>query len=73
VQVPAGHYSNCIRIETEAVYKNDLSHNAGIRRLRYIDWYAPNVGLIKTVVSESGFFGAQIGSVELLSFSDSLR
>jgi hypothetical protein len=73
VVVPAGHYSNCIRIETEAVYKNDLSHNAGIRRLRYTDWYAPNVGLIKTVVSESGFFGAQIGNVELLSFSNSPR
>jgi hypothetical protein len=71
VQVPAGHYSNCIRIETEAVYKDDSSNDAGTRRLRYVDWYAPNVGLVKTLVLESGFFGTEIGRVELISFGDS--
>jgi hypothetical protein len=71
VLVPAGHYSNCIRIETEAVYKDDSSNDAGTRRLRYVDWYAPNVGLLKTLVLESGFFGTEIGRVELLSFGDS--
>jgi hypothetical protein len=71
VQVPAGHYSNCIRIETEAVYEDDSANNAGTRRLRYLDWYAPNVGLIKTVVSETGFFGTEIGRVELLKFGGS--
>jgi hypothetical protein len=29
VVVPAGHYSNCIRIETEAVYQNDFSNDVG--------------------------------------------
>jgi hypothetical protein len=71
VIVPAGHFSNCIRIETDAVLTDDDSHRVGTRQLRYVDWYAPNVGLIKTVVKESGFFGAQTGSVELLSFSQS--
>ncbi len=72
--VPAGRFSNCIRIETEAVYamKNDNSfqgHDG--RRLRYVDWYAPNVGLIKTVVLETGFFGKEIGRVELIGFGGS--
>jgi len=71
VQVPAGNYSNCIRIETEAVYKDDSSNDAGTRRLKYVDWYAPNVGLIKTIASESGFFGKEIGRVELLRFGGS--
>jgi hypothetical protein len=72
VIVPAGHFSNCIRIETDALLRDDLSpRTPGTRELKYVDWYAPNVGLIKTTVKESGFFGAQTGSVELLSFSDS--
>jgi hypothetical protein len=43
----------------------------GTRRLRYLDWYAPNVGLVKTLVLESGFFGSETARVELLSFVDS--
>ena len=72
--VPAGRFPNCIRIETEAVYvmKNDNSfQELDARRLRYMDWYAPNVGLIKTVVLETGFFGKEISRVELLHFGGS--
>jgi hypothetical protein len=69
VLVPAGHYSHCIRIETEAVYEdNSCSKKCGARRLRYLDWYAPNVGLIKTLVFKSGFFGSELARVELLNF-----
>jgi hypothetical protein len=72
VLVPAGHYSHCIRIETEAVYENNSSsEKCGARRLEYVDWYAPNVGLIKTLVFESGFFGPELARVELLNFVDS--
>lgn len=71
VAVPAGHFSHCIRIETEAVYRDSSSKEDGARRLRYLDWYAPNVGLVKTLVLESGFFGSEIARVELLSFVDS--
>ncbi len=74
VQVPAGDFSDCIRIETETLYEangHDFHHPHDNRRLRYLDWYAPNVGLIKTLVLESGFFGKEIARVELLSFSDS--
>jgi hypothetical protein len=73
VQVPAGGFSNCIRVETETLYAaNGYDHqDRGNRRLRYVDWYAPNVGLIKTLVLESGFLGKEIARVELLSFGDS--
>jgi hypothetical protein len=59
VEEPAGHDSSCIRIDTEGVFKDDTYHNVRVGRLRYVDWYVPNVGSIKTVVSESGFFGAE--------------
>ena len=72
VQVPAGNFTNCIRIETEAVYKANSSAKAiSARRLKYVDWYAPNVGLIKTQVLETGYFGGEVARVELLSFGDS--
>jgi hypothetical protein len=71
VTVPAGKFSNCIRIETEVAFKGNLSQGVRARRLRYLDWYAPNVGLIRTLVFENGFFGAEIARVELLSFGDS--
>jgi len=72
IQVPAGNFANCIRIETETLYKGNSSAKAvSPRRLKYVDWYAPNVGLIKTQVSETGFFGSEVARVELLSFGDS--
>jgi hypothetical protein len=71
VLVPAGHFSNCIRIETEAVYSDSSSKQDGVRKLRYLDWYAPNVGLVKSLVLKSGFFGSETARVELLSFVDS--
>jgi hypothetical protein len=47
VVVPAGHFTNCIRVETETSYKGP----GEIRGTRYFkDWYAPNVGLVKTLV-----------------------
>jgi hypothetical protein len=71
VVVPAGSFSNCIRIETQVSYHGNLSERLRPRRLKYLDWYAPNVGLIKTVVLESGYFGDEVARVELLSFGDS--
>jgi hypothetical protein len=71
VLVPAGSFSNCIRIETQVSYEGNLSQHLRPRRLKYLDWYAPGVGLIKTVVRENGYFGDEVARVELLSFSDS--
>jgi hypothetical protein len=71
VVVPAGSFSNCIRIDTQVSYHGSFSERLRPRRLKYLDWYAPNVGLIKTVVLESGYFGDEVARVELLSFGDS--
>lgn len=74
VVVPAGRFSGCIRIETDAVYqRKSLEHN-GSQQFRYLDWYAPNVGLVKTLfLMKSGFFGfeTEISRLELLKFAES--
>ncbi len=67
VEVPAGHFSGCIRIETEALYQSDSEGNFPLR-LKYLDWYAPRIGLVKTLVEQSGLFGAELARVELLNF-----
>ena len=71
VVVPAGRFSGCIRIETEAEYLRNSSRSASTLHLRYIDWYAPNVGLVRTVVSKGRFFHSEVARVELLSFGKS--
>jgi hypothetical protein len=48
VIVPAGAFANCIRIETETSYK---AVGAGTEHY-FVDWYAPNVGIVKTLVFE---------------------
>lgn len=68
VVVPAGRFSGCIRIETEALYQGDSSREDLPLRLKYLDWYAPQVGLVKTLVLKSGFFGSELARIELLNF-----
>ncbi len=61
VVVPAGRFSDCIRIETEASYERP--DRIGPERY-FIDWYAPNVGLIKTVVLERGHFDWYVANLD---------
>ena len=68
VVVPAGRFSGCIRVETDALYQRDSSQDAEPLRLKYFDWYAPRVGLVKTLVKQSGLFGSELARVELLKF-----
>jgi hypothetical protein len=68
VEVPAGHFSGCIRIETSALYQSNSSGDNLPLRLEYLDWYAPHVGLVRTVVQQSGFFASELARVELLKF-----
>jgi hypothetical protein len=55
VVVPAGHFSGCLRIETEAIYEDSLSKNVKDLHLTYIDWYCPTIGLVKTIVLKKGY------------------
>jgi hypothetical protein len=62
VVVPAGHFAECIRIETEASYQSPV----GVGDKRYFtDWYAPDVGLVKTLVLSGG---REIARIDLLRF-----
>lgn len=69
VEVPAGRFNGCIRIETKARYEG--GRYAILRehlQLDYIDWYAPQVGLVKTVALEGEPHGVEMERVELVSF-----
>ena len=67
VTVPAGQFSNCIRIETTAAFAtNSLNSRQQRRHLKYLDWCAPNVGLVKTTLLQPGLFDREIAKVELV-------
>jgi hypothetical protein len=69
IDVPAGHFTHCIRIETNAQYEGGAYAQRGEHlKLAYIDWYAPNVGLIKTLALEGGPKGPVMERVYLVSY-----
>ena len=69
VTVPAGKFTGCIRIETAARYQGGpYEREKQDLRLAYKDWYAPNVGLIRTIAYEGGPKGPEMERVELLRF-----
>jgi len=71
IVVPAGSFLGCIRIDSDARYEGGTYAQKGNKNLKltYRDWYAPNVGLIKTVVLEGGPGGSEMEHVELLRYS----
>ena len=72
VVVPAGRYSGCMRIDTLATYEGGSFAKNPDRNsnLLYRDWYAANVGLVKTEVLEGGERGPRMELVELLKFAN---
>jgi hypothetical protein len=69
VVVPAGHFTGCMRIETEALYEGGSYAKLGKPlRLVYEDYYAPHVGLVKTMALEGTVRGPEVERVELLRF-----
>ena len=70
IETPAGRFNNCIRIETQAKYEGGMyARKKQNLQLTYMDWYAPNVGLIKTVSLEGGPTGPEMDRVELVRFN----
>jgi hypothetical protein len=67
IEVPAGRFSGCIRVETQATRK-DAHGGRRDFQLSYIDWYAPSVGLVKTLALEGGPEGLETERVELIRF-----
>jgi hypothetical protein len=68
VFVPGGRFRDCIRVESEASYQSPVG--SGKQRF-FRDWYAPDVGLVKTIVLSGGKDGRQIARIELVRFADS--
>jgi len=69
VVVPAGRFHNCIRIETLAHYEGgEYAAQKQNLSLTYEDWYAPNVGLVRTLAYQGGPNGAEMERVELVRF-----
>jgi hypothetical protein len=74
IEVPAGRYSGCIRIETLARYEGGAyDRQSHVLRLAYEDWYAPNVGLVRTIAYEGGASGPEMERVELIRFETGLK
>jgi hypothetical protein len=74
VVVPAGRYVGCIRIETLARYEGEAyAHQSKVLMLAYEDWYAPNVGLIRTIAYEGGPSGPEMERVELIRFGTGVK
>ena len=68
VQVPAGSFRNCLRVETLTTSRVvDPRQKTTEFTLHFVEWYARGVGLVKAVSSEGA--GTPIKSVtELLSY-----
>jgi hypothetical protein len=66
VVVPAGHYIGCLRVETQALFESSAHKKPS--SLLYLDWYAPHVGLVRTLAMDGGLNGKIVEDVELLKF-----
>lgn len=70
IEVPAGRFSGCLRVETVAVHVGQY-HGAKDPDpivLYYADWYAPNVGLVRTIQSDRPGYGPPLAQIELLAY-----
>jgi hypothetical protein len=74
IAVPAGRYVGCIRIETMAQYEGGAyAQQKDIMKLAYEDWYAPNVGLVRTIAYQGGPSGPEMERVELIRFDTGMK
>lgn len=64
VTVRAGRYRNCLRVSTETLSDG---REGDPLRFHYVDWYAPGIGLVKSIVTTSGE-ARPITTIELQSF-----
>jgi hypothetical protein len=70
IEVPAGRFPDCIRVDTVAVQQ---IQEEGRKRGRpiifsYRDWYAPNVGLVRSHLSTSADHQPVVAETTLISF-----
>jgi len=69
IVVPAGHFAGCIRIETSSHYEGGIyQYKNRTMSISYVDWYAPNIGLVRTIAHEGDINGDEMERVELIRF-----
>ncbi|MFQ5668165.1 MAG: hypothetical protein ACE5I7_17255 [Candidatus Binatia bacterium] len=70
IEVPAGQFAGCVRVETVAVHsgKRDGEYDSDPIVLYYADWYAPNVGLVRTMQWERPDGGPPLARIELVAY-----
>jgi hypothetical protein len=74
ITVGAGDFRDCIRVETETLYQGGPYAKSKSRvKLLYADWYAANVGLVKSVARENTMEGAEVERVELIRFNTAAK
>ena len=74
VVVPAGRFTRCIRIETRARYEGGAyAAEKQNLKLAFVDWYAPNVGLVRTIAYQGGLNGPEMDKVELIRFESGVK
>jgi hypothetical protein len=65
VAVPAGVFHDCLRIESVALHRMPMDDHP--HEFRYVDWYAPNIGLVKNEYT-SGAGRDIVTHMELVSY-----
>jgi len=70
VTVPAGNFSHCLRVDTVAVHRARREGKVDDRPviLYYADWYAPNVGLVRTLQWSRPDGGPPLSKIELVAY-----
>jgi hypothetical protein len=70
VIVAAGQFRQCIRVDTSTVYEGGPYKRFKQQvTLYYSDWYAPDVGLVKSVARQGTIDGVESERVELIHFN----
>ncbi len=70
VDVPAGRFGGCVRVDTVALHgshRRDKGQELPVV-LYYTDWYAPDVGLVRSQQSDQPGGGTPAVLIELLSY-----
>lgn len=70
IEVPAGRFADCMRVDTVAVHsgQRDGRYEDATIVLYYSDWYAPHVGLVRTVQTDRPDGGPPLTQIELLAY-----
>lgn len=70
IEVPAGRFSGCVRVDTVALHsgRQKGEYDSDPIVLYYSDWYAPNVGLIRTIESSRPDGGPPLAKIDLVAY-----